>query len=241
MKRLLAEGSGSIYQITKAFRIGESGAQHNPEFSMLEWYRIGLNHHDLMQELDTLLQFCINTQPAEKISYQDLFLKFLTINPFEITLSELKKIIAKKNIAVNTDTMDHDTALQILLTHCVEPIMGVEKPLFLYDFPPSQAALSKINHGVAERFELYINGVEIANGFHELTDATEQEDRFKKNQIARRNNHHIIPEIDFHFMNALKTGLPECAGVAVGLDRLLMCYAKTKNIADVISFPFEVA
>lgn len=244
MKRLLANGSGSIYQITKSFRVGETGRQHNPEFTLLEWYRIGFNHHDLMDELDALLQFTINTKPSEKISYQDLFLTHFNIDPFTIEIIALKKIIEKNHIQVDVNNIDHDTALQILLTHLIEPQLGIEKPLFLYDFPPSQAALAIIrndNPRVAERFELYINGSEIANGFHELTDPTEQENRFIKNQNARRKNKQFVPEIDYHFINALKKGIPACAGVAVGLDRLLMQYAKTNNIQEVITFPFETA
>jgi lysyl-tRNA synthetase class 2 len=244
MKRLLAAGSGAIYQITKSFRIGESGSQHNPEFTMLEWYRPGFNHHDLMGELDELLQFTIHSKPAEKISYRDLFLKYLNIDPLTATVEKLKTIITDHKINIDATDFDYDTALQVLLSHLIEPSMGIEKPLFLYDFPLSQAALSKIRHDqypVAERFELYINGSEIANGFHELTDADEQEKRFKANQLAREKNHQTIPEIDHFFIDALKSGMPDCAGVAVGLDRLLMQYAKTNKIQDVIAFPFERA
>lgn len=242
MKRLLAADRSAIYQITKSFRIGESGSQHNPEFSMLEWYRPGFNHHDLMDELDALLQFTINSKPAEKISYRDLFLKYLNINPLTASVEKLKNIIAENKINIDATDFDYNTALQVLLSHLIEPSMGVEKPLFLYDFPPSQAALSKIrNNEVAERFELYINGSEIANGFHELTDADEQQKRFKQNQLIRQENNQSIPEIDHFFIDALKSGMPNCAGVAVGLDRLLMQYAKTGNIQDVIAFPFERA
>lgn len=244
MKRLLCAGSGAIYQITKSFRIGESGRQHNPEFTMLEWYRPDFNHHDLMHEIDLFLQTVLQTHPTEKISYRDLFLQHLNIDPFQIDLNALKKLIAEKNIHVDTNNIDHDTALQILLSHLIEPTMGIGKPLFLYDFPVTQAALSKIRHDkqpVAERFELYMNGAEIANGFHELTDAIEQQQRFEKNQLARRDNKQSIPEIDHYFIDALQSGLPHCAGVAIGIDRLLMQYAKTNNIQDVINFPFDRA
>lgn len=241
MKRLLAAGSGAIYQITKSFRVGESGHQHNPEFTMLEWYRPGFNHHDLINEIDLFLQFTIQSKPAEKISYQNLFLQYLNIDPWKINLSDLKKLIVEKNIRVNTENFDHDICLQILLSHLIEPKIGFEKPLFLYDFPKTQAALAKISGDVAERFEVYINGSEIANGFHELTDATEQQKRFEKNKSDRKNNHQTIPAIDHYFIDALKSELPDCAGVAIGIDRLLMCYAKTKNIQDVISFPFDRA
>lgn len=244
MKRLLASGSGCIYQITKSFRRGEAGSQHNPEFSMLEWYRVGFNHHDLMNELDALLQFSIGSKPAEKISYRDLFLQYLQIDPLTADLSVLKNCIAQNKINIDASDFDHDTALQVLLSHLIEPKMGIEKPLFLYDFPPTQAALSNIRmdeYPVAERFELYINGSEIANGFHELTDAAEQENRFQSNQLARKNNQQAVPEIDHYFIDALKSGLPACAGVAVGLDRLLMQHMNTREICDVIAFPFDIA
>ncbi|OGT39744.1 MAG: EF-P lysine aminoacylase GenX [Gammaproteobacteria bacterium RIFCSPHIGHO2_12_FULL_36_30] len=241
MKRLLAAGSGAIYQITKSFRVGEVGHQHNPEFTMLEWYRPEFNHHDLMNEIDLFLQFTIETQPAEKISYRNLFLQYLNIDPLQVNLEGLKKLISEKNIQVDAKNFDHDTCLQILLSHLIEPEMGIKKPLFLYDFPKTQAALAKINGEVAERFELYINGSEIANGFHELTDAIEQQKRFEKNQGDRKNNQQTIPEIDHYFIDALKLGLPNCAGVAIGVDRLLMYYAKINNIQDVISFSFDRA
>lgn len=241
MKRLLATGSGCIYQITKSFRIGEAGHQHNPEFSMLEWYRIGFTHHDLMHELDELLQYCLETKPAEKVSYQQLFLTYLNIDPHNSDLTQLKQVISANNIQMNLTTLDHDTALQILLSHLIEPKLGIEKPLFLYDFPPSQAALSKINNGVAERFELYINGSEIANGFHELTDPAEQKTRFEKNQCDRKTRGQFIPNIDYYLIDALEKGLPDCSGVAIGLDRLLMQIIKTKAIQDVICFPFSIA
>ncbi len=244
MKRLLAAGSGSIYQITKSFRVGESGHQHNPEFTMLEWYRVGFDHHDLMDEIDLFLQILLQTSPADKISYRNLFLKYLQFDPFQIDCESLKKLISKNNIAVDTNDIDHDTCLQILLSHLIEPTLGVEKPLFIYDFPVTQAALAKIRHDdppVAERFELYMNGSEIANGFHELTDPVEQQMRFEKNQRDRKNNQQTVPAIDHYFINALKSGLPHCAGVAIGIDRLLMQYTKTKNIQDVVSFTFDKA
>ena len=241
MKRLLCAGSGAIFQICKAFRQGEFGAQHNPEFTMLEWYRPGFNHHDLMDEIDQLLQRILITAPAEKITYQDLFLTHLAIDPFAVDLVALKKLITQKEIDIDLTTIDHDTALQILLTHSIEPNLGRKKPLFLYDFPASQAALAKIHHQRAERFELYIDGCEIANGFHELTNPIEQEKRFINDQQQRKAHQKFIPDIDQRFINALHNGLPDCAGVAVGIDRLLMQLAKTNHIHDVICFPWDSA
>ncbi|OGT27335.1 MAG: EF-P lysine aminoacylase GenX [Gammaproteobacteria bacterium RIFCSPHIGHO2_01_FULL_42_8] len=239
MKRLLADGSGSIFQITKAFRKEESGSKHHPEFSMLEWYRIGFDHHDLMNELDVLLQLILKTKPAQKISYRDLFLKNIDVDPFAVSHVTLKKIIVAKNIRVDCSDADFDFLLNILLTHCIEPTLGFEAPIFVYDFPVTQAALAKIRQEdppVAERFELYIRGMEIANGFHELCDAKEQEKRFQENQRLRKNKNQFIPEIDHHFIDALKKGLPDCAGVAMGLDRLLLLQLKAVDIREVIVF-----
>lgn len=244
MKRLLASGSGAIYQITKSFRIGESGRKHNPEFTMLEWYRPDFTHHDLMHEIDLFLQTTIATPSANKISYKQVFLDYLEINPLIATTDMLKKCILDHAIAIDSTSLDHDTCLEVLLSHLIEPHLGREKPLFLYDFPPSQAALSRIRHDdepVAERFELYLHGTEIANGFHELSDVTEQANRFKKNQTARAANEQHIPAIDYFFIDALESGLPQCSGVAIGLDRLLMHYIQSNTIQDVITFPFDRA
>lgn len=244
MKRLLAAGSGAIYQITKSFRIGESGRKHNPEFTMLEWYRPDFTHHDLMHEIDLFLQATIETKPADKISYKQLFLNHLKINPLAATTAALKKCIADHNIAIDIASLNHDTCLEVLLSHLIEPTLGCEKPLFLYDFPPSQAALSRIRQDdepVAERFELYLHGTEIANGFHELTDATEQKNRFEKNQMTRMTHNQSVPAIDYFFIDALQSGLPPCSGVAIGLDRLLMHYIQSNTIQDVITFPFDRA
>src|SRR3990167_4096160 len=243
MKRLLAAGSGSIYQICKSFRQSESGKKHNPEFTMLEWYRNNFDHHDLIKEIDTFLQLILKTNPAEKISYQNLFLKFLNFDFFKITLNDLKKIIVQNHIEINLDHVDFDMALQILLTHLIEPHLGFENPLFLYDFPVSQCTLAKIREDVfpvAERFELYINGIEIANGFHELTDSIEQQNRFEKDQSARIKNKKFVPSIDQNLIEALNF-LPNCAGVAIGLDRILMILSKTNDIRDVICFPWDHA
>lgn len=241
MKRLLAAGSGAIYQICKAFRQEESGSQHNPEFTMLEWYRPGYDHHDLMNEIDLFFQATLNCQPADKISYQQLFLTHLSIDPLNISLSALYKKIEAHHIDISLENIDHDTALQILLTHLIEPKLGIDNPLFIYDFPASQAALAKINGPIAQRFEAYINGKEVANGFHELSNADEQEKRFQQDQAQRKKNTQHIPEIDQRFIQALDHGLPDCAGVAIGLDRLLMTLAGINHIDQVITFPWARA
>lgn len=247
MKRLLAAGSGSIYQICKAFRNhGESGRLHNPEFSLLEWYRVGFDHLQLMNEVDQLLQFILQTKPAEKLTYADIFWRYIDINPHTATASELKNCALHLGLSElnHFDFSDADSWLQLLMTHYIEPQLGRDQPTFVYDFPATQAALAKIrkdNQPVAERFEVYVNGVELANGFHELTDAKEQLARFEKDLVERKKlNYRSVP-IDQLFLDALDYGLPNCAGVALGIDRLMMLAAKTNHIADVISFPLEIA
>ncbi len=235
MKRLLAAGSGAIYQICKAFRDEEKGRQHNPEFTMLEWYRPGFDHHDLMDEMDSFLQQVLNIFPGDRLSYADVFQKHLDINPHTASVSLLQEK-AKQQELIFAET-DKDTWLQLLISHCIEPHLGKERPTFLYDFPASQAALAKIKNGVAERFEVYINGVELANGYHELTGAKEQEKRFLSDLKKRKEP----VEYDKNLLAALTHGLPDCACVAVGIDRLVMIAAETSQISDVISFPIDRA
>lgn len=246
MKRLLAAGCGSIYQICKAFRQGESGRQHNPEFTMLEWYRIGFNHHQLMDEIDTFLQKILLTEAGTRISYRECFLQYLDIDPQTAPLAQLQNAILEKAIMADADVMElsHDTCLQLLLSHEIEPHLGLAAPLFLYDFPASQAALAKCREGnppIAERFEVFYRGKEIANGFHELTDVTEQHARFLDDQIKRRHLKLSVPAIDENLLAALEHGLPDCAGVAMGLDRILMLRADKAAIDEVLAFAWERA
>lgn len=241
MKRLLASGSGDIYQICKAFRDGERGKLHNPEFTILEWYRINFNHHQLMDEMEQFLHFVLNTPIAQRITYRELFLQFLNVDPFSET-SELKKVALAKGLDANLTT-DHDTWLQLLLTHFIEPNLGQKQPVFVYDFPASQAMLAKINPGnpkIAERFEVYFKGMELANGFHELNNSQEQRQRFElENKMRIKLNLPIIP-LDENFLEAL-LHLPPCAGVAVGIDRLITLMAQVNSLAEVITFPIDCA
>lgn len=242
MKRLLAAYAKPIYQISKAFRNGEVGRFHNPEFTMLEWYRPGFDHHQLMKEVDQLLQIILNTPPAEKCSYQTVFEKHLGINPHKATVSSLKQLAKKHHITINHMDDNKDNWLNLLLTHCIEPHIGQKKPSFIYDYPASQAALAKIRNDsppVAERFEVYINGIELANGFHELTDAKEQLQRFQQDLTARKKLGYPPINYDKHLLKALEHGLPDCAGVALGLDRLIMLAIGAKHISEVIAFDFE--
>lgn len=244
MKKLLASGSGPIYQICKAFRNGETGSQHNPEFTLLEWYRPGFSYQDLMNEIDKLLQHILYTKKAVQKTYSELFLEHLSINPFRVSLDKLRALARHFSLVNSSDYKDRDTLLQFLFTHIVEPKIGFEQPLFVYDFPASQATLAKIhpkNSNTALRFELYIEGMECANGFEELIDAQEQRHRFEKDILKRQEKGLSKIGIDYYFLSALEDGLPSCAGVAVGLDRLLMIKAKAKQISDVITFPIDIA
>lgn len=246
MKRLLAAGSGPIFQICKAFRNNEIGSQHNPEFSLLEWYRLNFSCQDLMDETEELLQLILSSKKVLRLSYEELFLKYVGINPRTASLNQLKSLAEPFSLENFTEykTDDRDTLLQFLFSETIGPQIGFDAPLFVYYFPASQASLAKIhpqNPAVALRFEVYIQGIECANGFEELIDVKEQQQRFVKDNIKRCQQGLPPIEIDKHFLAALSHGLPPCAGIAVGLDRLLMIKAKTRNILDVLSFPWIIA
>jgi lysyl-tRNA synthetase class 2 len=240
MKRMLAAGVGSIYQICKSFRDGECGRYHNQEFTMLEWYRLGFTHHDLMNEMDELLQFILEGSPAVRRTYQEIFMQHLNINPHLATVVELQQCAVDNDInsisAVTTE--DRDTWLQLLMSEYIEPKLAAEEVVFIYDYPATQAALAKIRQepqfAVAERFEVYVRGIELANGFHELTDATEQRQRFLQDLATRRQLGYATVAIDEPFLASLATGLPACAGVALGVDRLVMLALHESEINNVI-------
>jgi lysyl-tRNA synthetase class 2 len=242
MKRLLAAGSGPIYQITKAFRQGEVGRHHNPEFSMLEWYQPNFDHHQLMDEMDELLQRILHVAKAERRTYGELFQTILAIDPHTATKEVLAATAAKHHITIHGDISGINTWLELLMTHCIEPRIGLDTPCFIYDFPAAQAALARIQPGnppTAARFEVYFKGMELANGFHELQDAPEQRKRFENNLVTRQQlNLNSLP-IDEFFIAALQHGLPDCAGVALGIDRLVMMALQTNTIQDVLSFDFS--
>lgn len=240
MKRLLCAGSGAIYQICKSFRNEEAGRFHNPEFTMLEWYRPDFDHHQLMTEMDELIQLVLNCEAAEKITYQQAFEKHLACNPITASLLELKALAVAhgyQDLAENEN--NKDTLLMLLFSQKVEPKIGQTRPCFVYDFPASQAALAKINpknNNVAERFELYFKGIELANGFHELDDANEQLARFEADNVKRQQAGLASMPIDQNLIDALKHGLPQCAGVAMGIDRLVMLALQLNSIDQVIAF-----
>lgn len=250
MKRLLAAGSGSIYQIAKVFRYGESGRYHNPEFTLLEWYRVGFDHHRLMNEVAELVTMLLGkevlSEPIERLSYGDIFQHYLGLDPYRARVAELMACAGAQDLQSppGMPMDDPNPWLDLLLSHCIEPHLGHKRLTFIYDYPATQAALAKIRPGsppVAERFELYVQGIELANGFHELTDADEQYCRLQDNNQRRVIQGLPSLPLDNHFLAALKNGLPNCAGVALGLDRLLMIMAGKSTLQDVITFPLERA
>jgi lysyl-tRNA synthetase class 2 len=249
MKRLLAAGAGSIYQLCKVFRDGECGAQHNPEFTLLEWYRKGFDHLDLMDEVEQLLTAVLaGIAPLDSVhhwTYRELFLQLADIDPFTVSPHELRVLLETTyNITcVGMRSDDLDGWLDLVMTHVIEPQLGTGL-VFVRDYPASQAALSRLRPGtppVAARFEAYLNGIELANGFHELADAGEQRARFEQD-LERRSNNNLMPvDMDERLLSALESGLPDCAGVALGIDRLVMIASGGKSLNDVIAFPFECA
>nr|WP_314263930.1 elongation factor P--(R)-beta-lysine ligase [uncultured Moellerella sp.] len=245
MKRLLAAGSGPIYQLGRSFRNEEAGRYHNPEFSMLEWYRPHYDMYRLINEVDDLLQQILDCESAELLSYQQAFLRHLDLDPLSAEKSELREVAARLDLSnVADDEEDRDILLQLLFTVGVEPHIGKEKPAVVYHFPASQASLAEISaedHRVAERFEVYFKGIELANGFRELTDAGEQRQRFEQDNRRRAALGLSVQPIDEHLLSALTHGLPECSGVALGVDRMIMLALKAEKISDVIAFPVMIA
>lgn len=236
MKRLLAAGYGSIFQITKAFRQEEQGRYHNPEFTMLEWYRDGFDDQQLIQEIGLLIDLVLPNLNITNYSYLDAFLSTLNINPHKSSLPVLKKLSADYGLN-DCDSLDKTFYLDFLFDQAVLPKLD-NKNFFLYDYPAEQAALAKTDYDnkgnfIAKRFELYLNGIEIANGYDELQDLQEHLQRAYKTASS--------PELDPFFKEALKSGLPQCSGVALGIDRLLMVVLKADHINQVLSFPFDHA
>ena len=250
MKRLLAAGSGSIYQICKVFRDGEAGRRHNPEFTLLEWYRVGFDYHQLMDETAALIADALagsrTLEAPEKLTYAQAFERHCDINPHTADNATLAAIVKTKAIPLHGDLQREtvDTLRDLLLTHVVEPQLGRGRVTLLYDYPASQAALARIRPDtppVAERFEAYLDGIELANGFHELRDAGEQRARFARDLAKRKEQGLPIVPMDERLLAALEHGLPECSGVALGFDRLVMLAAGAASIQDVLPFPIERA
>ncbi|WP_392559497.1 elongation factor P--(R)-beta-lysine ligase [Orbus mooreae] len=245
MKRLIAAGSGPIYQIVKCFRNHEEiGKYHNPEFTMLEWYRIQFDMMQMVNEVDDLFQLILDSEPAEYISYQSAFIKYLNLDPFAASRDDLIATVNKLELGFNAQSEDIDTLLQFLFTFGIEPNIGQDRPTAVYHYPASQAALAEIcceDHRTAKRFEFYYKGVELANGFKELTNAKEQKARFEQDNQARLSRGLPAQTIDEYLLSAMESGLPECSGVAVGLDRLIMLALEQTTISQVMSFTMENA
>ena len=246
MKRLLASGYGCIYQIAKAFRHEESGTNHNPEFTMLEWYRIGFDQFDLMHEVSELLKTVLGGDKAVFTSYQDIFIETVSIDPLVTTFDELVEVLNTHNKSAEwlIEMNDLDLLLQFIFTEIIEPTIGINAPQFIYDFPIAQASLAKVSVDdprVAQRFECYFKGIELVNGFNELTDADEQLTRFEQDNAKRKVQELPVKPIDRNFIDALKQGLPQCSGVALGIDRLVMLALDIKKISEVLSFSIERA
>ena len=241
MKRLLAAGSGPIYQMGRSFRNEEAGIHHNPEFTMLEWYRPRYDMYRLMNEVDDLLQQVLDCNSAETLSYQQAFTRHLNVDPLSADKAELREAAAKLDLSNIADTEeDRDTLLQLLFTMGVEPHIGRDKPAFVYHFPATQASLAEIStedHRVAERFEVYYKGIELANGFRELTDGREQRQRFEQDNRKRAARGLPQHPIDNNLLDALEHGMPECSGVALGVDRLIMIALGATSLSDVLAFP----
>lgn len=240
MKRLLAAGSGSIFQICKAFRDGEHGRLHSPEFTLLEWYRPGFDHHALMDEVDRLVQAILGTTVAHRLSYSEAFRTTLELDPHTVSTEALRGRVSKLGLAESTgQELERDACLELLMSVEVQPALG-KGAVFVYDFPASQASLARLREGappVAERFELFVDGIELANGFAELTDVREQASRFEADLKRRRERGLVAIPLDRRLLAALSQGLPECAGVALGVDRLLLLATNAQELERVLLFP----
>lgn len=245
MKRLLAAGVGSCYYLGKVFRDGEISRRHNPEFTMLEWYQLDYDLDALMDEVIILIQLVTQKPLAvERYSYLAAFQEILGINPFEMSLSDLTKFIANQGIEMTFSFRDRDEALDLIVSHLIEPAFDPDKITLLYHYPASQASLSKIveveGYQVGKRFEAYWKGLELANGYEELTNSIEQRARFMDENITRAEIGYEAVPIDELMLETLDN-VPFCSGVALGVDRLLMAMQDIENIAEVIPFGFEVS
>jgi len=245
MKRLLAAGAKAIYQITRAFRNAEVGPLHNPEFTIVEWYRVGDDMTAGMKLLSDFCQATLGTEPAERISYTAAFQRLVAIDPHAASHAALMERATQRGLHVPQSLVnDRDGLLNLLLSEFVEPQLGIFTPTILYDFPASQAALARIradNPAIAERFELYDRGIELANGYHELLDPAELRHRISAANVARMADAKPQLPPENRLLEAMQAGLPSSTGVALGFDRLVMLAAGAKTIGDVIAFPIDRA
>jgi lysyl-tRNA synthetase class 2 len=245
LKRLVAAGIGDCYELGRVFRNGEAGKRHNPEFTMLEWYRVGWDHQKLMDEVAELLKLALalagRRATVRDTSFRQLYQDKFGFDPMEASEAELRSPLGVYDI--DPKGLTRDDWLDLLMTHLIQPSIPANRILLVYDYPVSQCALAKIRPGkppVAERFEAYLGPLEMANGYHELTDPAEQRARFEADLDRRRARNAATPALDERLLAALPK-LPPCAGVALGVDRLMMALLGTEKIGDVLAFPFERA
>jgi lysyl-tRNA synthetase class 2 len=245
LKRLLAAGVGDCYELGRVFRNGEAGGRHNPEFTMLEWYRLGWDHRRLMQETIVLVEAALalvqRRAEVRITAYRQLFLDELGIDPLRASIDELRAPLAA--FGIGPEGLGRDDWLDLLITHKLQPAFPRDRITVIHDYPASQCALAKIRPGdppLAERFELYLGRYELANGYHELNDAAEQRGRFERDNAVRRERGLREIPLDENLLGVLDA-MPACAGVALGVERLLMCLADTDAIADVLAYPFAQA
>jgi len=246
IKRLLAAGLGDCYELGRVFRNGEAGGRHNPEFTMLEWYRSGFDHHQLAGECAELVRDALalveRSASIKTLDYRTLYRQTLGLDPMLATEPELQAALG--DIAIDPEGLTRDDWLDLLMTHKIQPHFPADQLLVLTDYPASQCMLAQITPRddieVAERFEVFLGPLELANGYHELRDVEEQRRRFERDLATRRARGHTLPPVDEAFLTALPA-LPDCAGVALGIDRLLMAMLDTDKIADVLAFEFARA
>lgn len=245
LKRLLAAGIGDCYELGRVFRNGEAGGRHNPEFTMLEWYRVGWDHRQLIEETVELVRTALalvgRSATLQVLSYRDLFLQGLGLDPFTAPLEALQQPL--REIRIDADGLGRDDWLDLLMTHRLQPAFPADRLTVVHDWPASQCALARVREDdppVAERFELYLGGYELANGYHELNDAAEQRRRFLRDHALRQARGAVLPPLDERLLQALPA-LPDCAGVAVGVDRLLMAMRGTAQIGEVLAYDFAHA
>lgn len=250
MKRLLAAGCGSIYQICKAFRNGESGRFHNPEFTLLEWYRVDFTLFQLMDEINDLITVLfagrMPLQATQRVSYEDVFHQYTGLNPLVFSYHEYCAYALAHEIpeAVDICGDDHTLWLDFIFSHKVQPFLGENALCMVYGYPACQSSLARINEHnsqITDRVEIFINGIELGNGFYELCDAIEQDRRFDDEIAIRQQRNLPVSLKDNHLIAALEAGLPPCSGIAIGLDRLLMVLSKRNLIDDVLSFAIHRA
>jgi elongation factor P--(R)-beta-lysine ligase len=246
MKRLLAAGAPDVYQVCRVFREGERGRRHNPEFTMVEWYRLGIDHHALMDDVEQLLRTLIEPSrevgETRRITYSDAFRQALGMDPLAIGTAELHEALDAAGIDVPASVVsERDSLLDLAMATLVATRFPSDAITFLYDFPASQAALARVRGPVASRFEAFWGELELANGFHELGDAAEQAARFEADRAERARRGQPDREPDSRFIAGLAAGLPPCAGVAVGFDRVVMVATGAGSIDEVVAFPAERA